>query len=145
MNFRYTIYNRVSGLYMKNECKAANEKMFVITLLETMGPEDWQNTKVMYKDSTGEMVPLMRWVMKYDCFNLARVKLFETFVTGHIRILSREDYNLLVNLQNGAYQRNRMYLTNINIVTLKKVSYYFVIPKKITTFVYRNNKRSIHH
>ena len=26
MNFRYTIYNRVSGLYMKNECKAANEK-----------------------------------------------------------------------------------------------------------------------
>ena len=42
MNFRYTIYNRVSGLYMKNECKAANEKMFVITLLETMGPEAWQ-------------------------------------------------------------------------------------------------------
>ena len=37
MNFRYTIYNRVSGLYMKNECEAANEKMFVITLLETMG------------------------------------------------------------------------------------------------------------
>lgn len=29
MNFRYTIYNRVSGLYMKNECEAANEKMFV--------------------------------------------------------------------------------------------------------------------
>ena len=98
MNFRYTIYNRVSGLYMKNECKAANEKMFVITLLETMGPEDWQNTKVMYKDSTDEMVPFMRWVMKYDCSNLARVKLFETFVTGHIRVLSREDYNLLVNL-----------------------------------------------
>lgn len=98
MNFRYTIYNRVSGLYMKNGCKAANEKMFVITLLETMGPEDWQNTKVMYKDSTGEMVPLMRRVMKYDCFNLARIRLFETFVTGHIRILSREDYNLLVNL-----------------------------------------------
>lgn len=45
---------------MKNECEAANEKMFVITLLETMGPEAWQNTKVMYKDSTGEMVPLMR-------------------------------------------------------------------------------------
>lgn len=79
MNFRYTIYNRVSGLYMKNECEAANEKMFVITLLETM-------------------VPLMRCVMKYNCFNLARIKLFETFVTGHIRILSREDYNLLVNL-----------------------------------------------
>lgn len=98
MNFRYTIYNRVSGLYMKNECKAANEKMFVITLLETMGPEAWQNTKVMYKDSTGEMVPFMRWVMKYDCSNLARVKLFETFVTGHIRILSRENYDLLVNL-----------------------------------------------
>ena len=98
MNFRYTIYNRVSGLYMKNECKAANEKMFVITLLETMGPEDWQNTKVMYKDSTGEMVPLMKWVMKYDCSNLARVKLCETFATGHIRILSREDYDLLVNL-----------------------------------------------
>ena len=49
-------------------------------------------------DSTGEMVPLMKWVMKYDCFNLARVKLFETFATGHIRILSREDYNLPVNL-----------------------------------------------
>ena len=49
-------------------------------------------------DSTGEMVPLMKWVMKYDCFNLARVKLFETFATGHIRILSREYYNLLVNL-----------------------------------------------
>ena len=145
MNFRYTIYNRVTGLHTENECEAVNEKMFVITLLETMGPEDWQNTKVMYKDSTGEMVPLMKWVMKYDCFNLARVKLFETFATGHIRILSREDYNLLVNLQNGAYQRNRTYLTNINIVTLKKVSYYFVIPKKITTFVYRNNKRSIHH
>ena len=98
MNFRYTIYNRVSGLYMKNECKAVNEKMFVITLLETMGPEDWQNTKVMYKDSTDEMVPFMRWVMKYDCSNLARIKLFETFVTGHIRILSRENYDLLVNL-----------------------------------------------
>lgn len=98
MNFRYTIYNRVSGLYMKNECKAANEKMFVITLLETIGPEDWQNTKVMYKDSTDEMVPLMKWVMKYDCSNLARLKLFETFVTGHIRILSREDYDLLANL-----------------------------------------------
>ena len=98
MNFRYTIYNRVTGLHMKNECEDVNEKMFVITLLETMGPEDWQNTKVMYKDSTGEMVPLMKWVMKYDCFNFARVKLFETFVTGHIRILSREDYNLLVNL-----------------------------------------------
>ena len=98
MNFRYTIYNRVSGLYMKNGCKAANEKMFVITLLETMGPEAWQNTKVMYKDSTGETVPLMRRVMKYDCFNLARVKLSETFVTGHIRILSRENYNLPVNL-----------------------------------------------
>ena len=98
MNFRYTIYNRVSGLYTKNECKAANEKMFVITLLETMGPEVWQNIKVTYKDSTDEMVPLMRWVMKYDCFNLARIKLFETFITGHIRVLSREDYNLLVNL-----------------------------------------------
>lgn len=98
MNFRYTIYNRVSGLYMKNECEAANEKMFVITLLETIGPEAWQNTKVMYKDSTDGMVPFMRWVMKYDCSNLARVKLFETFVTEHIRILSREDYNLLVNL-----------------------------------------------
>ena len=98
MNFRYTIYNRVSGLYMKNECKAANEKMFVITLLETMGPEVWQNIKVTYKDSTDEMVPLMRWVMKYDCFNLARIKLFETFITGHIRVLSREDYNLLVSL-----------------------------------------------
>lgn len=98
MNFRYTIYNRVSGLYMKNGCEAANEKMFVITLPETMGPEDWQNTKVMYKDSTDEMVPLMKRVMKYDCFNLARIKLFETFVTGRIRILSREDYNLLVNL-----------------------------------------------
>lgn len=79
MNFRYTIYNRVTGLHTENECEAVNEKMFVITLLETM-------------------VPLMKWVMKYDCFNLARVKLFETFVTGHIRILSREDYNLLVNL-----------------------------------------------
>lgn len=98
MNFRYTIYNRVTGLHTENECEAVNEKMFVITLLETMGPEDWQNTKVMYKDSTGEMVPLMKWVMKYDCFNLARFKLFETFVTGHIRILSREDYNLFVNL-----------------------------------------------
>ena len=79
MNFRYTIYNRVTGLHTENECEAVNEKMFVITLLETM-------------------VPLMKWVMKYDRFNLARVKLFETFVTGHIRILSREDYNLLVNL-----------------------------------------------
>lgn len=98
MNFRYTIYNRVTGLHTENECEAVNEKMFVITLLETMGPEDWQNTKVMYKDSTGEMVPLMRWVMKYDCFNFSRIKLFETFVTGRIRILSREDYNLLVNL-----------------------------------------------
>lgn len=98
MNFRYTIYNRVSGLYMKNDCEAVNEKMFVITLLETMGPEDWQNTKVMYKDSTDEMVPFMRWVMKYDCFNLARIKLFETFLTGHICILSRENYDLLVNL-----------------------------------------------
>ena len=57
-------------------------------------------------------------------------------------------YNRVTGLhtENGAYQRNRTYLTNINIVTLKKVSYYFVIPKKITTFVYRNNnKRSIHH
>lgn len=98
MNFRYTIYNRVTGLHTENECEAVNEKMFVMTLLETMGPEDWQNTKVMYKDSTGEMVPLMKRVMKYDRFNLARVKLFETFATGHIRILSREDYNLLVNL-----------------------------------------------
>lgn len=98
MNFRYTIYNRVSGLYMKNGCKAANEKTFVITLLETTGPEAWQNTKVMYKDSTGETVPLMRRVMKYDCFNLAGIRLFETFVTGHIRILSREDYNLLASL-----------------------------------------------
>ncbi len=98
MNFRYTVYNRVTGLHTENECEAVNEKMFVITLLETMGPEDWQNTKVMYKDSTGEMVPLMKRVMKYDRFNLARVKLSETFVTGHIRILSREDYNLLVNL-----------------------------------------------
>lgn len=98
MNFRYTIYNRVTGLHTENECEAVNEKMFVITLLETMGPEDWQNTKVMYKDSTDEMVPLMKRVMKYDCLNLARVKLFETFATGHIRILSREDYNLLVNL-----------------------------------------------
>lgn len=98
MNFRYTIYNRASGLYMKNECKAANEKMFVMTLLETMGPEAWQNIGVMYKDSTGETVPLMGWVMKCDCFNLARIRLFETFVTGHIRILSREDYNLLINL-----------------------------------------------
>lgn len=79
MNFRYTIYNRVTGLHTENECEAVNEKMFVITLLETM-------------------VPLMKWVMKYDCFNLARVKLFETFATGHIRILSRDDYNLLVNL-----------------------------------------------
>lgn len=52
MNFRYTIYNRVTGLHTENECKAVNEKMFVITLLETM-------------------VPLMKWVMKYDCFNLA--------------------------------------------------------------------------
>lgn len=98
MNFRYTIYNRVTGLRTENEREAVNEKMFVITLLETMGPEDWQNTKVTYKDSTGEMVPLMKWVMKYDCLNLARVKLFETFVTGRIRILSREDYNLLANL-----------------------------------------------
>lgn len=25
MNFRYTVYNRVSGLHMKNECEAAND------------------------------------------------------------------------------------------------------------------------
>lgn len=37
MNFRYTIYNRVTGLHTENECEAVNEKMFVITLLETMG------------------------------------------------------------------------------------------------------------
>lgn len=98
MNFRYTIHNRVTGLHTENECEAVNEKMLVITLLETTGPEDWQNTKVMHKDSTGEMVPLMGWVMKCDCFSFSRIKLFETFVTGRIRILSREDYNLLVNL-----------------------------------------------
>lgn len=98
MNFRYTVYSRVAGLHTENECEAVNEKMFVITLLETMGPEDWQNTKVMYKDSTGETVPLMKRVMKCDCFNLARVRLSETFAAGHIRILSREDYNLLANL-----------------------------------------------
>lgn len=98
MNFRYTIYDRVGGLYMKNGCKAANERMSVMTLLETTGPEAWQDTKVMYKDSTGEMVPLMRRVMKYNCLNPARIRLPETFVTGHIRILSREDYNLPVNL-----------------------------------------------
>lgn len=98
MKFRYTIYNRVSGLYMENECEATNEKMFVTTLLQTIGPEVWQNIKVTYKDSTGEMASLMKWIMKYDCFNLARIKLFETFVTGHIRILLREDYDLLVNL-----------------------------------------------
>ena len=98
MNFRYTVYNRVTGPHTENGCEAANEKMFVMTLPETMGPEDWQNTKVMYKDSTGGMVPLMKRVMKYGCFNLARVKPFETFATGHIRILSREDCNLPVNL-----------------------------------------------
>ena len=38
MNFRYTIYNRVTGLHTENECEAVNEKMFVITLLETMVP-----------------------------------------------------------------------------------------------------------
>lgn len=83
---------------LKTSARLQTKKMFVTTLLKTMGPEDWQNTKVMYKDSTDEMVSLMRWVMKYDCFNLARIKLFETFVTGHIRILSRENYDLLVNL-----------------------------------------------
>lgn len=98
MNFRYTVYNRVTGLHTENGCEAVNEKMSVMTLLETMGPEDRQNTKVMYKDSTGETVPLMKRVMKCDCFNLARVRLSETFATGHIRILSREDYNLPVNL-----------------------------------------------
>lgn len=98
MNFRYTIYNRVTGLHTENECEAVNEKMFVITLPETTGPEDRQNTEVMYKDGTGETVPLMKRVMKYDCFNPARVGLFETFATGHIRILSREGYNLPVNL-----------------------------------------------
>lgn len=98
MNFRHTIYNRVSGLYMKNGCEAANERMPVMTLPETTGPEAWQNTKVMHKDSTGDMVPLMRRVMKRNRFDPARIKPFETFVTGHIRILSREDYNLPVNL-----------------------------------------------
>lgn len=98
MNFRYTVYNRVTGLHTENECEAVNEKMPVMTLPETMGPEDWQNTKVTYKDGTGEMVPLMKRVMKYDRLNPARVELFETFATGHIRILSREDHNLLVNL-----------------------------------------------
>ena len=34
-------------------------------------------------------------------------------------------------------------LTNINIVTLKKISYCFVIPKKITTFVYRNKTNGL--
>ena len=29
------------------------------------------------------------------------------------------------------------------MVTLKKVSYYFVIPKKITTFVYRNKTNGL--
>ena len=79
MNFRYTVYNRVTGLHTENGCGAVNEKMFAMTLLETM-------------------VPLMKRVMKYDCFNLARAKLFETFATGHIRILPREDYNLPANL-----------------------------------------------
>ena len=143
MNSRHTVYNRVSGLHMKNGCKAADEKMFAMTLPETMDPEAWQNIKVMHKDSTGGTVPLMRRVMKCDCFNLARIRLFETFVTGHIRILSREDHNLPVNLQNSACRCNRMYLTNINIVTLKKVSYYFVIPKKITTFAYRNKTNGL--
>ena len=53
MNFRYTIYNRVTGLHTENECEAVNEKMFVITLLETMGPEDWQNTKVSLPGISG--------------------------------------------------------------------------------------------
>lgn len=98
MNFRYTVYSRVTGLHTENGCEAVDERMLVITLLETTGPEDRQNTKVMYKDSTGETVPPMKRVMKCDCLDPARVRLPETFATGHIRILSREDYNLPVNL-----------------------------------------------
>lgn len=98
MKFRYTIYNRVSGLHTENECEAENEKMFVTTLLQTTGPEVWQNTKVMYKDSTGEMASLMKWVIMYNCVDSARVKLFEAFITECVRVLPREDYDLLVNL-----------------------------------------------
>lgn len=83
---------------MKNGCKAADERMSVMTLPETTGPEDWQNARVMYKDSTGGTVPLMKRVMKYGCFSLAGVRLSETSATGHIRILSRENYNLPANL-----------------------------------------------
>lgn len=98
MNFRYTIYDRVSGLHTENECEAANEEAFVTTLLETVGPEVWQNIKVTYKDSTDEMVPFMKWVTRCSCFYIARFKLFQAFITGRIGVLSREDYDLLVNL-----------------------------------------------
>lgn len=37
MNFRYTIYNRVSGLYIENECKAANEKDVCHNITENDG------------------------------------------------------------------------------------------------------------
>ena len=93
MNSRYTVYNRVTGLHMENGCRAANGRTFVMTLPETAGPEDRRNAKVMHKDGTGGMVPLMGRVMGYGCPGLARAGPSEAFVTGHIRILSREDYN----------------------------------------------------
>lgn len=98
MNSGYTVYDRVTGLHTENECGAVDERMPVMTLLETTGPEDRQDTKVMHKDSTGETVPLMKRVMKCGCLDLAGVRPSETFVTGHIRILSREDYNLPADL-----------------------------------------------
>lgn len=102
MNFRYTVYNRVTGLHTENECGAVNEKTPVMTLPETTGPEDRQNAKVMHKDGTGGMVPPMKRVMKCGCPDPARVRPFETSATGHIRILSREDCNLPANLPDAA-------------------------------------------
>lgn len=96
--YTYMIKNPITGLHLVRTREAENEKEFVISILKdnSIGPELWNHIKVTHGDAIN--IPFMTWVERYSCLMVAQLRLFADFLSRRIEVLTREEYDIYVNL-----------------------------------------------
>lgn len=96
--YTYMIKNPITGLHLVRTREAENEKEFVIGILKdkSIGPGLWNHITVTHGDEIN--IPFMTWVERYSRLMTAQLRLSADFLSRRIEVLTREEYDIYVNL-----------------------------------------------
>lgn len=96
--YTYMIKNPITGLHLVRTQEAENENEFVMNILEdkSIGPELWNHITVTHGDEIN--IPFMTWVERHSRLMTAQLRLFADFLSRRIEVLTREEYDIYVNL-----------------------------------------------